>query len=1499
MRENSSVISNETAALQKLGFSNSDSNERVYASILNRLRVTHTVVIIVVSIFQSLHVLSIGFAVSIPGIFSSNSQLGVFRVILLAFLNPAQLASNLYNAHLIVLSIGTVFLIIWMIFYMQFVSHYGKTKSFHAFVINVTYYIGYHIFDLFHLVLASSVAYFLRPLINNDTSISSFLSFISLAIIFATIYIHKYLHQTIYSSPDVDVLNFMSLWPQNPFPGVYRTIISYILAISIEFLSNQKSINYSVPFIINIIGSCYGYYTIWSDDSFVFPAGKVFSSLQYLSIFLGSVLSLVFHYIGGNSLIFLVVFILIMVPSYFILSYISSKMVKTRIDLLYSKFENLIDNIDTPSKCMSLIKTGIIFNAPCITNHTLLSWANTRWPNEQPLLLLVSYIYYILHLPYREILDLVSIAVDIQPFSEHDGLLFYQIFNRLPTREAQLQRKIEGVKRLYQLPKSSLKHFWQAVLTHQWDEAVLCTRDFSEDLEKINQVFSNLIFQNPSSDSVMVEFIKFASEIQGNYAVAMAAQHELARRQVVEEDQPIGDGESQAQLSKLSSVKSSIFFSEFSEAGQGFDRVHNGIQSAFSARPVFWPFRFFILVLILAILSFSVIITVYIVVNTNSSKINHQLSLGLKLIQMDLCLAHMVETSLRFTSHSSTETLSGKPFVELEMRSLLNSLSNDFDTILSSSFSLYSYFSTDFLRKWVDIEVPSLLMVPDADGSEDVSESDNITLIASLRLFQLRARTLAFTPLSAVGNRTNPSAEVLQVTYLYPAVSKVVSLFINAIVSESTKDIKTNETIVYYTIIACLSLNFVIMIVSFPVVIFGYMKEFDFIVSIYHSIPTKIVRRLILSDSDKVAVDQGNVNENENNEQYEQSNRLQSHFYGTCNMFLIFFFVFLITPLPVLFIAYSYIHHISESETLIKSIELTTNVISNFGNIILFAFRLVTGFPSPYTESQEISLLNTSLLNVMEGYRTLFFGGTTSYPTGLGEAFPELVTGIGVSKCTVIIGEGQLNFSCMSFHESVFFIFDTVKRFVNYVTPPDSLNSTWWQSFYQAVDYSMLKGIDEFYEMYLTINNEDKTINQTFSIIALLAGILLFILATLVSYLYMRRSMNATLRGLLKPLMVMKPEFIGECPFLLRFLQGDFDNPSRQTNKEKGKKTGESSAPLIDYIFEGVLVLSADGTIIASNKKYHEMMANTAEEVLGLSIRSVMPPSLSSIFEALDTIKSGGSIQQNLSIETALFTEDDRELQVRISLVTQLANSERGSRSTMCALIIYDRSDLIRAQNLLRKEKQNVEELLDSILPHNIAVSLLNGQTEISFEVEKACILFSDLVSFTPMSSSMPAKQIMNTLNLLFTEFDTELAKYRRVTKLKTIGDAYVCAAGIFENDGPIEEAASEIVSFGLRMQEIVPMLNKKHNLQLHQRVGIHLGGPLICGVLGKEKPLFEVIGTTVTIAEDLESTSVHDKVHISQAVVDAVSSLGIKKTERGDGIKVPGLENQVTYTIG
>ena len=177
----------------------------------------------------------------------------------------------------------------------------------------------------------------------------------------------------------------------------------------------------------------------------------------------------------------------------------------------------------------------------------------------------------------------------------------------------------------------------------------------------------------------------------------------------------------------------------------------------------------------------------------------------------------------------------------------------------------------------------------------------------------------------------------------------------------------------------------------------------------------------------------------------------------------------------------------------------------------------------------------------------------------------------------------------------------------------------------------------------------------------------------------------------------------------------------------------------------------------------------------------------------------------------------------------------------------------------LRVEKQRSESLLLNILPQSIVTRMRNGEAVIADRYAEATILFSDLVGFTPLSAKSPPDKVLEVLSAVFSRFDRAVAD-RGLEKIKTIGDAYMVAGGLPEL---LPDHARRIASLGLEMQAIVDDMRGGLGVDLRARVGIHTG-PVIAGVIGSHKFIYDVWGDTVNTASRMETFGAAGRVHVS-----------------------------------
>jgi class 3 adenylate cyclase len=200
-----------------------------------------------------------------------------------------------------------------------------------------------------------------------------------------------------------------------------------------------------------------------------------------------------------------------------------------------------------------------------------------------------------------------------------------------------------------------------------------------------------------------------------------------------------------------------------------------------------------------------------------------------------------------------------------------------------------------------------------------------------------------------------------------------------------------------------------------------------------------------------------------------------------------------------------------------------------------------------------------------------------------------------------------------------------------------------------------------------------------------------------------------------------------------------------------------------------------------------------------------------------------------------------------------------GLFATLAGCAYYARRATLIAEDALDRAHQRSEELLLNILPPTIAGRLKQRGGTIADGFGDVTVLFADIVGFTKMSSRMPPDRVVAMLNELFCHFD-DLAGELGLEKIKTIGDCYMVAGGLPE---PRPDHAEAIAEMALSMLAFVHAYGAKVGEPLDVRIGIH-SGPVVAGVIGKRKFIYDLWGDTVNTASRMESHGVPGTVQIS-----------------------------------
>lgn len=225
------------------------------------------------------------------------------------------------------------------------------------------------------------------------------------------------------------------------------------------------------------------------------------------------------------------------------------------------------------------------------------------------------------------------------------------------------------------------------------------------------------------------------------------------------------------------------------------------------------------------------------------------------------------------------------------------------------------------------------------------------------------------------------------------------------------------------------------------------------------------------------------------------------------------------------------------------------------------------------------------------------------------------------------------------------------------------------------------------------------------------------------------------------------------------------------------------------------------------------------------------------------------------------------------------------------ALLYYFVSQKDVAFRLLHVEQQKAENLLLNILPQEIAAILKDRNQTIADHFEGVSILFADIVNFTPLSASMTAVEVVELLNDVFSYFDSLVEKYE-LEKIKTIGDAYMVAAGI---PRPRTDHAHVLARMALDMCAF--RYDRLESRTLEFRIGIN-SGPVVAGVIGRKKFIYDLWGDAVNTASRMESHGSAGRIQITRSTYELLKDTFICEPRGTISIKGKG-EMEVWYLEG
>jgi class 3 adenylate cyclase len=213
-----------------------------------------------------------------------------------------------------------------------------------------------------------------------------------------------------------------------------------------------------------------------------------------------------------------------------------------------------------------------------------------------------------------------------------------------------------------------------------------------------------------------------------------------------------------------------------------------------------------------------------------------------------------------------------------------------------------------------------------------------------------------------------------------------------------------------------------------------------------------------------------------------------------------------------------------------------------------------------------------------------------------------------------------------------------------------------------------------------------------------------------------------------------------------------------------------------------------------------------------------------------------------------------------IWLVYKLNEIRHASEKMKLEMLVAERT------NELVRQKEQTEKLVQKLLPRKTVQEIKETGTAQSRSYKLVTVLFADIEGFTKIAEDTDPEKLIGYLNEIFTSFDTIIAQYN-IEKIKTIGDAYMCAGGMPDRDrsNPVE-----VIMAALEMLEKLKELNSENGFKFNLRIGIHTGD-VIAGVVGAQKLEYDIWGDTVNTASRMESHGIINRVNISTTTFEYV----------------------------
>ena len=390
---------------------------------------------------------------------------------------------------------------------------------------------------------------------------------------------------------------------------------------------------------------------------------------------------------------------------------------------------------------------------------------------------------------------------------------------------------------------------------------------------------------------------------------------------------------------------------------------------------------------------------------------------------------------------------------------------------------------------------------------------------------------------------------------------------------------------------------------------------------------------------------------------------------------------------------------------------------------------------------------------------------------------------------------------------------------------------------------------------------------------------IVFAVLTLVS-IYLGKLTELRIKFTLSLLKHCPPKIVLSIPKIVALLSSNYHYTKEDTSTRDAKFFEEVVDKLTDIL---IIVNAVDNKIVDTNKTFCDLISGSGEtnNPLKKKIDVFMSVNFNpfigkDISEFFSYERFGEKVDAKFPLPKLLTLKDNEGTKSILFTAKTVCDSY---------IIICGRDRTIQEQHkkLIADERKKSDTMLSSILPPSLVPRVQAGEKDISFAAQSVTVVFMDIVSFTPWCGSNTAQYVMKMLNTLFKEFDALVSKYSSMMRVKCIGDCYMAAGGVFDEVSNPANHAKQCVEFGCEAIKKVTEVNEESNEHLRIRVGVNTGGPIIAGVLGTDKPTFEILGPAINMAQQMEHHGVPMEVHISRTVYELIYGGNFTIKERGE----------------